>query len=57
MPPGLDDAPNAAYFPAECPRVKSEDIAELHWKLHTERNNGEAVIGDIDRLYSIPGFR
>ncbi|MEC5321162.1 SDR family oxidoreductase [Brenneria populi subsp. brevivirga] len=57
VPPGLDDSPNAAYFPAECPRVKSEDIAELHWKLNAERNNGEAVIGDIDRLYSLPGFR
>lgn len=57
VPPGHDDAPNAAHFPAECPRVKSEDIADLHWKLHTERDHSEAIIGDIDRLYAIPGFR
>jgi len=57
VPSGYEDAPNAVYFPPDVPRIKAEDIADLHWRLHTERSNCEATIGDAERLYAIPGFR
>lgn len=57
VPSGHDDAPNAAYFPPEVPRIKAEEIADLHWRLHIERNNCEATIGNVDRIFAIPGFR
>jgi NAD(P)-dependent dehydrogenase (short-subunit alcohol dehydrogenase family) len=57
VPSGYDDSPNAAYFPPEVPRIKAEEIANLHWLLHTERGSCEATIGDVDRLFAIPGFQ
>ncbi|MFE0014112.1 SDR family NAD(P)-dependent oxidoreductase [Mesorhizobium sp. NPDC059054] len=56
VPTGKDDAENAQFFPSEVPRIKSEEIADLHWRLHAERRDSEVIIGDIDRLYAIPGF-
>lgn len=54
---GQDESGVASHFPPEVPRIKAEDIAELHWRLHVERKDCEAIIGDVDRLYAIPGFR
>ena len=42
---------------AACPQVAAEDVAALHGKLHAERGACEATIGDVERLYAIPGFR
>ena len=54
---GQTEAANAAYFPAAVPRIKAEAVADLHWRLHSERTDCEVIIGDAERLYAIPGIR
>lgn len=56
VPPGHDDVPNVAYFQTEPPRIQAQQIAELSWTLLCGRENSEAIIGDVKRLYAIPCF-
>lgn len=56
IPTGLTDSPVADCFPPNLPRVKSEDVADLHWKLYLNRDDTETVIGDADCLYATPGI-
>lgn len=54
---GQAEAGNAAHFPLAVPRIKAEEVADLHWRLHSERTECEVIIGDAERIFAIPGFR
>jgi NADP-dependent 3-hydroxy acid dehydrogenase YdfG len=53
--PAEDDA-HAADFPPGIPFVPAADIADLHWRLHAERNRVYADAGDDEALIRIPGM-
>lgn len=53
------DEPDAAvkvHLPEGIPFVAAKEVAEAHWQLHTRRKNVETFVGDVDKLYSMPGF-
>ncbi|MGV6875809.1 SDR family NAD(P)-dependent oxidoreductase [Pseudochelatococcus sp. B33] len=56
VPCGQSEVGNADQYPPDIPRIKAEDIADLHWRLHTERRDSEPIIGDLQRVLAIPGI-
>ncbi|MFG1350434.1 SDR family NAD(P)-dependent oxidoreductase [Xanthobacter autotrophicus] len=50
VPPGKTAADNASDFPPGIPLVAAEDVAELHWRMHRDRDQVEVFAGDIDVL-------
>jgi NAD(P)-dependent dehydrogenase (short-subunit alcohol dehydrogenase family) len=52
-PVGQAPDPARAAFPT----VAAEEVGELHFQLHEARGDCEATIGDVERLYAVPGFR
>lgn len=51
----VGQAPDPAR--AAFPQVAAEDVGALHFRLHESRAECEATIGDVERLYAVPGFR
>lgn len=45
-----------AHLPEGMPFVAAKDIAEAHWQLYTTRKKVEVFVGDVEKLYSMPGF-
>lgn len=53
------DEPDANFvnqFPKGMTFVAAKDVAEAHWQLHTNRNESEVFVGDIEKAYNVPGF-
>ncbi len=44
------------HFPEGMPYVAAKDVAEAHWEMHTHRKEYEVIVGDMEKLYAIPGF-
>lgn len=53
VPVGQAPDPARAAFP----NIHAEDVAAQHWRMHQARDLCEATVGDVERLYAVPGFR
>jgi len=51
-----EDEAHAADFPPGIPFVPAGDIADLHWRLHAERDRVYADAGDDEALIRVPGM-
>ncbi|WOJ89278.1 SDR family NAD(P)-dependent oxidoreductase [Methylocapsa polymorpha] len=69
VPSGKEEADNAAHFPPDVPRIRSDEIADLHWhpfELHPGappegfrledyfRARGIADLADVRKAFSVP---
>ncbi len=43
-------------FPPGVPKVRSSDVADLHWAIHVGEAETEQYAGDIDALLKVPGL-
>lgn len=45
-----------ANFPPGIPILTPEAVADQHWFLYTEQAQCEAIVGDVEKILSAPGF-
>jgi NADP-dependent 3-hydroxy acid dehydrogenase YdfG len=42
--------------PSGLPLVAAQDVADAHWRLFTERNTPEVIVGDMKKILTLSGF-
>lgn len=52
-----DDMPLKGAFPEGMPTIKAEEVADTHWRLHAKREAVEVILGNVEALSRIPGFK
>jgi short-subunit dehydrogenase len=52
-----DDIPAKGEFPEGLPTIKVEEVADAHWRLHEKRDVVEIILGDVESLSKVPGFK